>query len=384
MTQSIGTPVLWIGFTLFVIVMLAIDLGVFNRKAHEVHHREALIWTAVWVSLAVAFNVWVFLNHGKELGLEFLTGYVIEYSLSIDNLFVFLLVFRYFAVPKASQHRTLFWGILGALVMRAIFIFLGAVLLESFNWIIYVFGGFLVFTGIKMLNGANVEIHPERNPVVRLFQRLMPVTRQYYGARFLVREGGRKTGRWVATPLLLVLVVVEATDVVFAVDSIPAIFAITRDPFIVFTSNIFAILGLRSLYFLLAAAMTHFHHLKLGLGAVLAFVGAKMMVSEFYEIPIVISLIVVGVLLGGSVVASMVWPLSPAMLIPNTPADPLHVQEHPRSEYFMTIDPVCKMDVDEAKAAATSSYQGKTYYFCAVGCKKTFEQNPEKYLAAAK
>ena len=308
MTFGVGTPWLWIGFTVFVLGMLALDLGVFHRKAHPVGHREALAWTVVWVSLALAFSVFVFREFGHQRGLEFLTGYLIEYSLSIDNIFVFLLIFRYFAVPPPSQHRTLFWGILGALIMRATFILLGAVLIQTFHWIIYVFGAFLVYAGIKMLRGTNIEVHPERNPVVRLFQRFVPVTSHYSGARLTVR----RDNRIYATPLLLVLVVVEATDLVFAVDSIPAIFAITRDPFIVYTSNIFAILGLRSLYFLVAAAITKFHYLKVGLGGVLSFVGAKMLLSEYYEIPIVASLAVVGGMLAASVVASLLWPLPAA------------------------------------------------------------------------
>ena len=308
LSQSIGSPLLWIGFTAFVILMLVIDLGVMNRKAHVVGHREALLWTILWASLAVGFNIWVFLRYGRQPGLEFLTGYVIEYSLSIDNLFVFLLVFRYFAVPKASQHRVLFWGILGALAMRAMFILLGAFLLREFHWVLFVFGGFLLFTGIKMLRGSEIEVHPERNPIVKLFQRFIPATNEYRGAKFLIRTTVAQRLRWVATPLLLVLVVIEATDVVFAVDSIPAIFGVTRDPFIVYTSNIFAILGLRSLYFLLAAAMTHFHFLKFGLGAVLSFVGIKMLLSDLYVIPIGLSLVAVGVLLGGSIAASLLWP----------------------------------------------------------------------------
>jgi tellurite resistance protein TerC len=302
--QSVGTPLLWIGFTLFVLMMLALDLGVFHRKAHSVGHREALGWVVFWISLAIVFNVWIFLEFGRQRGLEFLAGYIIEYSLSIDNIFVFVVVFRYFAVPAIAQHRALFWGILGALVMRATFILLGAVLIQRFHWIIYIFGAFLIFTGIKMLKGGDVEVHPERNPVVRLFQRFVPVASFYSEARFFLRQQGRV----VATPLLLVLVVVEATDVVFAVDSIPAIFAITRDPFIVYTSNIFAILGLRALYFLLAAAMGKFHYLKVGLGVVLSFVGLKMLVSEYYHIPIGLSLAVVGVVLGASIVASLLWP----------------------------------------------------------------------------
>ena len=302
--HSVGTPLFWVGFTAFVLVMLALDLGIFHRDAHEVSHREALIWTLVWVSLAVAFNVVLYVHFGSQYALEFLTGYIIEYSLSADNIFVFLLLFRYFAVPKGAHHRVLFWGILGALVMRVLFILIGTVLLQRFHWIIYLFGGFLVFTGVRMLKGAEIEVHPERNPIVRLFQKYVPLTSQYSGARFWIRQGKRSY----ATPLLLVLAVVEATDLLFAVDSIPAIFAVTRDPFIVYTSNVFAILGLRSLYFLLAAAMNKFHYLEVGLGLVLAFVGVKMLVSGYYEIPIGTSLAVVGTVLGVSVLASLLRP----------------------------------------------------------------------------
>jgi len=256
----------------------------------------------VWVSLAVVFNVLLYVQFGSQRALEFLTGYLIEYSLSADNVFVFLIIFRYFAVPAGAQHRVLFWGILGALIMRVLFILIGTILLQRFHWIIYVFGAFLVFTGIRMLRGAELEVHPERNPIVRLFQRYVPLDFQYAGARFWVRHGRRT----LATPLLLVLVVVEASDLLFAVDSIPAIFAVTRDPFIVFTSNVFAILGLRSLYFLLAAAMSKFHYLEVALGLVLAFVGVKMLVSGYYEIPIGISLGVVVSILSVAVLASLV------------------------------------------------------------------------------
>jgi tellurite resistance protein TerC len=327
--HSVGSPALWIGFTVFVLAMLALDLGVFNRKAHVVGRREALGWVITWISLAALFNAMVFWRFGSQLGLEFLTGYVIEYSLSIDNLFVFVLVFRYFAVPESAQHRALFWGILGALVMRAFFILVGAVLLETFHWVIYVFGAFLVFTGIKMLRGGDVEVHPERNPLVNLFQRFVPVTRQYSGAKFLILQNGRR----MATPLMLVLIVIEGTDLVFAVDSIPAIFAITRDPFIVYTSNIFAILGLRSLYFLLASAMTEFHYLKVGLGAVLSFVGLKMLISGYYHIPILLSLIVVAALIAGSVVASMLWPPPPPpQPLPDEQSPTLEQEAHARKE----------------------------------------------------
>jgi len=291
--HTIGTPLFWVGFTVFVLFMLALDLG---------SHREALIWVLVWVSLAVVFNVLLYVQFGSQRALEFLTGYLIEYSLSADNVFVFLIIFRYFAVPAGAQHRVLFWGILGALLMRVLFILIGTILLQRFHWIIYLFGGFLVFTGIRMLRGAELEVHPERNPIVRLFQRYVPLDFQYAGARFWVRHGRRT----LATPLLLVLVVVEASDLLFAVDSIPAIFAVTRDPFIVYTSNVFAILGLRSLYFLLAAAMNKFHYLEVALGLVLAFVGVKMLVSGYYEIPIGISLGVVVSILSVAVLASLV------------------------------------------------------------------------------
>jgi tellurite resistance protein TerC len=302
--ESVGTPALWIGFTGFVLAMLALDLGVFHRKAHEVKVREALIWTAVWIGLALVFNAGVYVWFGPERGLEFLTGYVIEKALSVDNIFVFIVVFATFAVPAKLQHRVLFWGILGALVMRAAFIFLGAAALERFHWVSYVFGGFLVLTGIKLLVQRDAEVHPERNPVLRLFKRLVPAVSDYRGGHFTVVEAGKRY----ATPLLLVLVTIEATDIVFAVDSIPAIFAVTKDPFIVYTSNIFAILGLRALYFALAGVMGKFHYLKVGLALVLAFVGAKMLVASVYKIPILVSLGVIIALLAGSVVASLLRP----------------------------------------------------------------------------
>jgi len=302
--ESIGSPALWIGFTVFVLAMLALDLGVFHREAHEVRIREALIWTAVWVSLALAFDFGVYLWFGPERALEFLTGYVIEKALSVDNIFVFILIFSAFAVPARLQHRVLFWGILGALVMRAVFIVLGAALLQRFHWVIYVFGAFLVFTAIRLLLERGDEVHPERNPLFRLFRRFVPSVGDYRGAHFTVVEAGKLY----ATPLLLVLVAIEATDLVFAVDSIPAIFAVTLDPFIVYTSNIFAILGLRALYFALAGMMGKFHYLKIGLSAVLAFVGAKMLVSEIYTVPILASLLVIVALLGASIVASLLRP----------------------------------------------------------------------------
>ena len=302
--DSIGSPALWVGFTVFVLAMLALDLGVFHRKAHGVRFREALAWSTVWVGLALAFNLLVYHWFGAQRGLEFLTGYLIEKVLSVDNIFVFVVIFSFFAVPAAYQHRVLFWGILGALVMRAVFILAGAALLQRFHWIVYAFGGFLVITGVKLLLHRGDEIHPERNPVYRLFRRLVPAVSDYRGARFTVVENGKRY----ATPLLAVLVVVEATDVVFAVDSIPAIFAVTTDPFIVYTSNIFAILGLRALYFLLAGVMDKFHYLKVGLALVLCFVGVKMLLVDFYKIPIAASLAAVATLLAGSVAASLLWP----------------------------------------------------------------------------
>ena len=286
--------ILWIAFNLFVLGMLALDLGIFHRKAHAVSIKEASIWSAVWILLALVFNLGIYFVWGQEKALEFLTGYVIEKSLSVDNLFVFLMIFQYFATPAIYQHRILFWGIVGALVMRAIFIATGAALLENFHWMIYVFGAFLIVTGIKMLLQGDEKLEPDKNPVVRLFQRWVPITHEYQGQRFFVRREGKIH----ATLLMLVLIVVETTDVIFAVDSIPAIFAITTDPFIVYTSNVFAILGLRALYFMLAGVMQMFVYLKVGLSFVLCFVGAKMLVVDFYKIPIGISLgVVAGILI---------------------------------------------------------------------------------------
>ena len=300
--ETIGSPMLWVGFTTFVVAMLALDLGVFHRKAHEVEFKEALIWSCVWVGLALTFNAVVWNWFGPTKGLEFTTGYLIEKALSVDNIFVFLVIFSYFAVPKEHHHRVLFWGILGALVMRAVFIFAGAALLEAFHWVIYVFGGILIVTGVKMLVQRNVEIKPQNNPVFKLFQRFVPSVPEYHGAKFWVKKGAT----WFATPLLAVLVAVEATDLVFAVDSIPAVFAVTKDPFIVYTSNIFAILGLRAMYFLLAGVMDRFRYLKVGLAAVLVFVGVKMCIVEVYKIPVGVSLGVVAGILALSVVASLI------------------------------------------------------------------------------
>jgi tellurite resistance protein TerC len=302
---SIGTPALWIGFTVFILAMLALDLGVFHRKAHAVRIREALVWSIIWISLALLFNAGVYFWFGPERALEFLTGYLIEKALSVDNLFVFLVLFSYFAVPAPLQHRVLFWGIVGALLLRAGFIMAGAALIRQFHWVIYIFGAFLVFTGIKLLAARESEIHPERNLALRLFRRILRCVPDYRGSRFSVKEAGRRY----ATPLLMVLVAIEATDIVFAVDSIPAIFAITTDPFIVFTSNIFAILGLRALYFLLAGMIGKFRYLKVGLGLVLAFVGIKMLLGGWIHVPIGLSLGVIACLLGLSIAFSLLFPV---------------------------------------------------------------------------
>lgn len=306
-----GTLWLWVGFNLFVLAMLAVDLGIFHRKAHAVSVREATSWSVVWISLAMLFNVGIYFfwnvlsptstYTNSEAALAFFTGYLIEKSLSVDNIFVFVLIFTYFAVPALYQHRVLFWGILGALLMRGALIGAGAALLKEFHWIIYIFGAFLIFTGIKMALHRDEEMHPEQNPLVKLLRRIMPVTNGYEGDKFFVR----RAGVLMATPLFLVLLIVESTDLIFAVDSIPAIFAVTQDPFIVYTSNVFAILGLRSLYFLLAGVIDKFHYLKLGLSAVLTFVGVKMVIVDFYKIPIGISLGVIAGILTLAVVASL-------------------------------------------------------------------------------
>ncbi len=298
---TIGSPALWGGFIVFVLVMLAVDLGL-HRKAHEVGVKEAATWSAVWIALAAVFGGLVYWWFGRERALEFATGYLLEKALAVDNLFVFIVIFSAFAVPAALQHRVLFWGILGALIMRAAFIFAGGALLQRFHWLMYIFGGFLIVTGAKLLlHSSSDEASPEENKIVRLVRRLFPVSRDYHGARFTVMEGGRRR----ATPLLLALVTVELSDVVFAIDSIPAVYAVTEDPFIVFTSNIFAILGLRSLYSLLARVIEKFHLLKIGLALVLLFVGAKMVLVSVIKVPIGVSLAVIAVILVGSIVASM-------------------------------------------------------------------------------
>jgi tellurite resistance protein TerC len=294
----------WVGFIAFVLAMLALDLGVFNKRPHVVHPKEATIWTSVWVGLALIFAGGLAYFESHQTALTFLTGYLIEESLSIDNIFVIVLIFQYFAVPAQYQHRVLFWGILGALVMRGLFIGLGAALLARFEWIIYIFGALLVITGVRMALKQDEEFDGEQNPVVKAVRRVMPLTDGYRGKHFFSTE----TGRRYATPLLLVLLLVEATDLIFAIDSIPAIFGITRDPFIVFTSNIFAVMGLRSLFFLLAHVVTKFHLLKYGLAVILTFVGVKMIIESWVHIPIMLSLAVVLGVLIISIVASLVWP----------------------------------------------------------------------------
>ena len=305
---------LWIGFTLFVLAMLAVDLFVLHREAHEVRLTEAAVWSVVWVVVALTFNVGVFSFMGREAALEFLTGYLIEKALSVDNIFVFVLIFSYFGVPLRFQHRVLFWGILGALAMRGAMIGAGTYLIQQFHWIIYVFGALLVFTGVRMATQNERAIKPEANPVIRLVRRLMPVTNIDQGQRFFVREAGpHGRPRYVATPLFVVLVLVETTDLIFAMDSIPAIFAVTQDPFIVYTSNVFAILGLRALYFLLAGIIHRFHYLKLGLSVVLVFVGAKMLITDVYKVPIGLALGVVALVLGASIIASLLFPRRAAL-----------------------------------------------------------------------
>lgn len=294
----------WIGFLVFVMLMLILDLGVFHRNSHEVKVKEALIWSGVWISLALLFNYGLYLYMGKEKALEFLAGYLIEKSLSVDNLFVFIMLFSYFNVSPKYQHKVLFWGIIGALVLRAIFIFAGVALISKFHWIIYLFGVFLLFTGAKMLFHDDKEVEPDKNPLVRLFKRFFPVTDSMSGGRFFVKINAKRF----ATPLFIVLLIVEFTDLIFAVDSIPAILAVSNDTFIIFTSNVFAILGLRSLYFALAGITKYFHYLKFGLSVILIFIGVKMLIVDLYKIPIVYSLLTIVGILAVSVLLSVVFP----------------------------------------------------------------------------
>ena len=307
MPQTIGTPVLWGGFLALVLALLAVDIAAYRRNPHEMSMREASAWTAGWIGVALLFGAGLLWRFGHRVAVEYVTGYIIEYALSVDNLFVFILIFKTFSVPPLYQRRVLLWGILGAMVMRALFILLGAALISRFHWLLYVFGAFLIYTGGKILVGHDVETHPEKNPVLKLFGKVFPVVRHFGNGDFLVKH----RGKWYPTALLPVLLVVEATDVVFAVDSIPAVFGVTRDPFIVFTSNIFAILGLRALYFVLKTMMDSFRFLKVGLGLVLVFVGGKMCLEKWVEVPAEWSLLVVVSLLGASVTASLIWPGAP-------------------------------------------------------------------------
>jgi tellurite resistance protein TerC len=293
----------WIGFIAFVLAMLALDLGVFHRNPHEVRPKEAGIWVAVWVALALAFAAGLHFWAGKEVALTFLTGYVIEESLSADNIFVMVLIFEYFRVPKSCQHRVLFYGILGALVMRGLFIAAGAALVSNFHWVLYVFGALLVVTGVRMAFKKDEEFDGNQNKIVKAVRRYLPMSHQFKGKHFFTVENGRR----IATPLLLVLILVEFTDLIFAIDSIPAIFGVTTDPFLVFTSNIFAVMGLRSLYFLLAAVVDRFHLLKYGLALILTFVGFKMLTEHWIDIDIMLSLAIILGVLAGSVIASLIW-----------------------------------------------------------------------------
>jgi len=292
---------LWIGFNVFVLIMLALDLGVFHKKAHDVSIKEAVTWSAIWIFLAMVFNVIVYFNFGQQKAFEFLTGYLIEKSLSVDNIFVFVLVFGYFQIPGKYQHKVLFWGIIGALVMRIIFIVAGVSLIQQFHWTIYIFGAFLVFTGIKMITQKDKKMEPEKNPVIKLARKLFNVTDTLQDDKFFIKSDGKKF----VTPLFLVLILIEVTDLIFAVDSIPAILAITQDRFIVYTSNVFAILGLRSLYFALAHIVHRFVYLSFGLAVILMFVGIKMIAVDFYKIPVFISLIIIAVILTLSIMFSL-------------------------------------------------------------------------------
>jgi tellurite resistance protein TerC len=297
-----GTPALWVGFNLCVLLILAVDLGLFNRKAHAITLREAALWSTVWVTLSLSFNLWIFLAHGHQPGIEFLTAYLIEQSLSMDNIFVFLLIFRAFGIEPRFQHRVLFWGVLGAIILRGTMIALGTVLIQRFEWVLYLFGVFLLYVGAHMLIRGHEDFHPERNPLLRWARRVFPMAENRQDEHFIVLE----KGRWAITPLFLTLIVVESSDVVFAVDSIPAVFGITREPFLVYTSNICAILGLRSFYFLLSGALSLFRYLDDGVSAVLIFVGAKMLVEPWIHLSPLVSLSVVGGLLGTAMVASII------------------------------------------------------------------------------
>ncbi|HUT55053.1 MAG TPA: TerC family protein [bacterium] len=295
---------MWIAFNAAVVVMLALDLGVFNRKAHEVKLREALVWSAVWIAVSLAFNLFIYFELGRETALNFLTGYLLEKSLSVDNLFVFLLIFSYFKTPPQYEHKVLFWGIIGALFMRAAFIFAGVALIHRFEWVIYVFGALLLVTGIRLAFKKDDDIRPEKNPVLRVFRRFFRVSFDFKGGKFYYLD----QGKFLFTPLFVALLVVETTDVIFALDSIPAVLAITTDPFIVYSSNVFAILGLRALFFALAGVMRMFHYLQYGLALILSLIGVKMLASKFYQVPVHIALGGIAAVLALSILASLIWP----------------------------------------------------------------------------
>jgi len=294
----------WIFFGVFILAMLALDLGVFNRKTHVIQMKEALLWTSFWVTLALLFGAGIYFFYGHGKAIEYVTAYLIEYSLSIDNLFVFMLIFRYFDVPRAYEHKALFWGILLALITRGVFIFAGVALISRFHWVMYIFGAFLIVTGIKMALNKQTEVHPDKNIAIRLLRYVMPVSKNFSGAKFFVREGGVRF----ATPMLAVLLALETTDILFAIDSIPAVLAISQDPFIVYTSNVFAILGLRSLFFAISGLMRLFHLLHYGLAAILSFVGVKMLIADFFHVPVGISLLIIASILIASIISSVVWP----------------------------------------------------------------------------
>ena len=294
----------WIFFAVFILAMLALDLGVFNRKSHVIKMKEAMLWTLFWVTLALLFGTGIYFFYGHGKAMEFLAGYLIEYSLSIDNLFVFMLIFRFFNVPRAYEHKALFWGILMALATRAVFIFAGVALINTFSWVMYIFGAFLIFTGIKMALNKQTEVHPDKNIAIKLLRYVIPVTSRFSGARFFVVKRGVRH----ATPMLAVLLALETTDILFAIDSIPAVLAISKDPFIIYTSNVFAILGLRSLFFAISGLMKLFHLLHYGLAAILTFVGIKMLIEDFFHVPVTISLLVIASILVMSIVSSLIWP----------------------------------------------------------------------------
>jgi tellurite resistance protein TerC len=352
-------PWMWAAFSAVVLALLALDLGVFNRRAHTPSTREALAWSTAWITLAALFCGGIAATLGREAALAFAAGYLVEQALSVDNLFVFLVLFAYFRVPDAQRHRVLFWGILGALVMRAAMIFAGAALLERFEWLLYVFGAFLLFTAGRMAFGGGDHVDPSHNPVLRLVRRLVPVTHGYRGSHFFVREPAAAGGppRLSATPLFVVLALVETTDVVFAVDSIPAVFGVTRDPFIVYTSNVFAILGLRSLFFVLSGVIERFHLLRYGLAAVLAFVGLKMLAGHWIHVPTALSLGVIALALGASVVASLMIP-APAGASPGAVAAGGTDADGAASPPYVTLDSEPLPPNDDLAAVDASAATG--------------------------